>query len=371
MRHFSYFLFENYDVDVHSHNPLNPRRFLNRETDAALSYISEFPAGSCNFETCLEFFGSDMLNTLIACGVIRKEADCVLFDTPVFLREDASVLRSKMNTVALTLTDELEKCVPQIRSLCDEIKNGFPVELNLYHILCGNVFDGVFFDYLEQNNAVATSRAHTSGLDYLSIIYEQCEELDTYSDGLLCSYNRFANSCCALQSFGDANGNRHDFYRFFRLMEIGNLSAKFQTAQLLLGKCGSINKDEILLQVTNLIRCGSCSPSVLALLEHFGYAKEGMICVPVYTPDNQEIITKIAKTVEEHLGNIFIAELTALSKQVNITANKHGVSPGEIANELYHILFGSINGELVRRKIVAQPPYTSEEGRYLRSIQLY
>lgn len=32
MRHFSYFLFENFDADAHSHDPLNPRRFPNAET---------------------------------------------------------------------------------------------------------------------------------------------------------------------------------------------------------------------------------------------------------------------------------------------------------------------------------------------------
>ena len=136
MRHFSYFLFENFDADTHSHEPLNPRRFLNTETDVILSYIASFPAGTCDFETCSSIFGSDVLNTLKVGGVIKKERDHILFDTPIFLREDAAVLRSQMDAIARRLTDKLEKCIPQICSLCTAIDNGFSVELNLYHILC-------------------------------------------------------------------------------------------------------------------------------------------------------------------------------------------------------------------------------------------
>lgn len=370
MRHFSYFLFENFDADAHANDPLNPRRFLNADTDAVLSYVADLPAGSCDHAYCANAFGSDVLDTLIVGGIIKREKGCIMFDTPIFLREDAVVLRSKMDAIANKLTDKLEKCIPKIHSLCAKIRNGFSVELNLYHILCGMIFDGSFFDYLEHNDAVATSRPHTSGFDYLSVIYEQCRELDAYSDGLLCSYNRFANSHCALQSFGDANGNRHDFYRFFRLLETDKLPEKYHTAQRLLNECGNINKDEILCHVSNYVMHGSCSASVLALLEHFGYAKDGAISVPIYTAAESEIIDEIASVVETHLGKAFVAELTALSKQIDITANYHCVASGEIANELYHILFGSINEELVRRGIVAEPPYIPGEGRYFRCIQL-
>lgn len=371
MRRFSYFLFENFDADAHANNPLNPRRFLNTSTDEILSYIASFPAGSCNFEVCKDKFGSDALGVLISGGIIRRENDYVLFDTPIFLREDATALHTSMDIVANKLTNEIENCIPSIRELCSSISNGFSVETNLYHILCGMVFDGSFFDYLETNNAVATSRPHASGLDYLSVIYEKCSELDAYSDGLLCSYNRFANSCCALQSFGDANGNRHDFYRFFRLLETGNLPEQYHTAQQLLDECGNISKEEILYHISNYIKQGYCPASVLALLEHFGYVNDGVISVPTYTEADNEIIDAILDVIETHLGKIFVAELTSLSKEIAINANCHGVAYREIANELYHILFGSINEELVRRGIVAKPQYYPGEGRYLKSIQLF
>lgn len=370
MRHFSYFLYQNFDPDIHSENPLNPRHFQNAGTDAILSYIADFPAGACDYEKCSGVFGNDILNTLIAGGIIKREKNYVLFDTPIFLRKDAAVLQAKMDLAAGRLTDALEMYIPRICDLCAAIHNGFSIELNLYHVLCGMIFDGYFFDYLERCNAVATSRMHASGLDYLSIIYEKCPELDSYSDELLCSYNRFANSHCALQSFGDANGDRHDFYRFFRMLESGELPERYQTAKRLLDRCGSIGKDDILYHVSQYAKHGSCSAPVVALLEHFGYAKDGAISVPIYTSEDDKSIREIASTVETHLGELIAEELTTLSREIHITANSHGVSSGEIANELYHILFGSVNEELVRRGIVAHPPYISGEGRYYCSIQL-
>lgn len=279
------------------------------------------------------------------------------------------MLQERIPPIASTLTDDLEKCIPQIRSLCAGMHNGFPVEQNLYHILCGMVFDGAFFDYLERSNVVATSRMHISGLDYLSVIYEQCPELDAYSDGLLCSYNRFANSSCALQSFGDANGSRHDFYRFFRLLDAGDLPGQYCTAQLLWKQCG-FSKDEFLHHVSAYIRHGSCPDSVLALLEHFGYAENGMLSVPVYTAEDSAILNSITAAVELQLGSCFAAKLTELSGELDITASRHCVPLRETANELYHLLFGTINEELVRREIVAAPSYYPGEGRYRKCIQL-
>lgn len=75
--------------------------------------------------------------------------------------------------------------------------------MNLYHLLCGAVFDGDFFDYLRENQLLTTSRLHTSGVDYIITVYEKCPELSVFSNHLLCSYNRFCDGTRALQSFGE------------------------------------------------------------------------------------------------------------------------------------------------------------------------
>ena len=68
------------------------------------------------------------------------------------------------------------------------MNNGYNPEVNLYHLLCGYIFDGKVFDYLEEERLVTTSCVHKTGLDYLVIIYEDVNSLNEYSDQLLCSY---------------------------------------------------------------------------------------------------------------------------------------------------------------------------------------
>lgn len=369
MREFEYFLFENFDADKESRNPLNPRNILGKETDALLSEIVNKEA---SYIECCENHGAQLVQKLVDGGVLRKSGNRLFFDSPIFLREDAAVLHTQISSRASSLADLLERKSPEIRRCCAEITNGFPVELNLYHILCGMVFDGCFFDYLYSKGALATSRQHPSGLDYLSVIYEKCGELQSFSDGLLCSYNRFVNAKCSLQSFGDANGNRHDFYRFFRLMEQERLPEKYRDVEvLLMNSFGGADKDILLDEVVSLIQTGWCTPAAMALLEEFGYAQNGRICVPVFTSEYQSVIAEIEGIVEKSIGAAVVSTLLDLAGSLDITAVKHGVDKLEIANELYHIVFGSINEELVSRGIVAVPQRISGEGRYFKCIELY
>lgn len=295
-----------------------------------------------------------------------------MFDCPIFLQEDAAVLHREIASKASALINLLESGMEQIGTCCSRIDNGFSIEQNLYHILCGRVFDGDFFDYLCGKGVLATSRLHPSGLDYLNVIYEKCDELQALSDGLLCSYNRLVNHQCSLQSFGDAQGNRFDFYRLFRLMEQGNVPAKFKEAEALIQKAyGGADKDAILSEAAALIRTGRCAPAAMALLEKLGYVQNGIICVPVFVPKYQNHIRQIERIVESCLGEAMSDTLMKLAGSIDITAVRHGVNRLEIANELYHILFGSMNEELVARKIVAVPAYIPGEGRYQKCMVLY
>lgn len=369
MREFEYFLFENFDADEELNNPGNPRSFLGKATDALLTEVAQ-PQASYN--RCCEKHSTQLVRKLIDGGVLRKSGAGLAFDCPIFLREDAAVLHRSIASKASALVDLLQNSMTVIRDCCGKIENGFPVELNLYHILCGMIFDGDFFEYLSNKGALATSRQHPSGLDYLTVIYEKCEELQTLSDGLLCSYNRFVNAKCALQSFGDARGNRFDLYRFFRLMEQGKLPDKFRDAEaLLLDNFGCAGKDSLLDEAVSLAQTGGCAPAAMALFELFGYVQDGTICVPVYTPDHQKHILEIESIVEKSIGKAMSDTLIELAGTIDITAVKHGVNRMEIANELYHIVFGAINEELAARGIVAAPQYVSGEGRYFKCIELY
>lgn len=365
MRDFEYFLFENFDADKEANNPQNPRNFLGRDTGVILSEIAQNPKAGCSYDGLCSKYGALPVRRLMDGGVLRRCGKGLAFDCPVFLRGDAAVLHTEIASKASALADLLGPGLAEIRACCCKIDNGFSIELNLYHILCGMVFDGAFFDYLSAKGALAVSRQHPSGLDYLTVIYEKCTELQALSDGLLCSYNRFVNAKCSLQSFGDSQGNRFDFYRYFRLMEQGKLPPLDGSF------CAADKKDALLDETLSFIQTGRCAPAAEALLERFGYAQDNRICVPVYGAGHQKYIIEIENIVEQRLGEPMSAALTELAGSIDIAAVRHGVNPLEIANELYHILFGSINEELAARGIVAEPEYIPGEGRYFKCIQIY
>ncbi|MDE6219353.1 MAG: hypothetical protein K2G51_02785 [Lachnospiraceae bacterium] len=372
MKEFEYFLFENFDADHESQNPSNPRRIFGKETDAVLSVLAQQPANTCVYMDCCGQFGTDIVRKLVDGGILRRSGTAVVFDCPVFLREDAAVLQNGIATKSAMLANLLERNIKEIRACCGAIHNGFSVERNLYHILCGMVFDGSFFAYLSGKGVLAVSRKHPSGLDYLSVLYEKCEELQTLSDELLCSYNRLVNDKCSLQTFGDANGDRFDFYRFFRLMEREDIPGQYKEAKTLLYETyGGADKDALLSDVISLIQSGWCAPSARKLLEQFGYVQNGGVCVPIYTPEHQKYITEIEGVVERCLGEAMSETLIELAGSIDITAVRHGVNRLEIANELYHIMFGFLNEELVLRKIVAAPQQIPGEGRYFKCIEVY
>lgn len=363
MREFAYFLFENFDAEDEAQNPDNPRIFLGKEADHILSQVADGQRAACN---------TAAVDRLIRGGVLRCEKGKLFFDCPVFLKEDAAVLQDAVQEKVVCLADLIEMRLTEIRASCEKIQNGFSIEQNLYHILCGMIFDGQFFDYLSERGALAVSRVHPSGLDYLTVIYEKCEQLQRLSDGLLCSYNRLVNEKCSLQSFGDSQGNRFDFYRFFRLKEKGKLEHKFQKAETyFLEAFGKVDKELLLSQTVHLIQSEGCAPGAMKLLELFGYAEGGTISVPVYKAEHRKYIWEIAAILEEWIGNAVAQTLMDVSASIDITAVRHGVNVLEISNELYHIVFGSINEELALRGIVATPKFVSGEGRYLKCIEVY
>lgn len=370
MREFTYFLFENFDADKESQNPENPRSFLGKETDAIVSLVAQRPVNDASYQDCCNQFGTALVHKLIDGGILRLNGTALVFDSPIFLREDAVVLYNEIDVKAAALVGFLKNGFAEISMCCSEIKNGFSIEENLYHVLCGMIFDGHFFDYLSGRGALTTSRQHASGLDYLTVIYETCEELRALSNGSLCSYNRLANEQCAVQSFGDAQGSRFDFYRLFRHLERGNLPHKFKEAAALLVDSFD-GKNALLSEVVSIVQTGHCLAPAMELLELFGYVRNGTICVPVYRPEHQKWILEIERIVEHCLGEAMAKTLIELASTLNITAVAHGVNGFEIANELYHILFGAINEELVSQSIVACPQRIPDEGRYAKCIEVY
>lgn len=371
MRHFQYFLYENFDPDTLSKEQQNPRTVLRSPTDCVLSKMAEMPAFSYWYQDACADFSRALIDSLIDVGVIRVSNGFILFDTPIILQQDQAVLTKLLADRASRLADGIEQHKSELYSLAQAIKNGFDVRTNLYHILCGAVFDGCLFDALHREEILTTSRLHTSGLDYLIVIYEQCAELCNFSNQLLCSYNRLTDGVRSLQSFGDCAGNRFDFYRLFRLWEQNALQGKFLALSHILNgeDCASL-KGSLLLEVQKFVDTGICSHTCLSLLERFGYAKDGKLCVPVFRRNDQSVAQKISDMILTYFLDDMKEALLSSETGLALTCAAHGVSPMEIANELYHILFGLVNEILVSRRFVCTPVQYPGEGRYLKSIEV-
>ena len=370
MRIFHYFLFENFDPNQVRDHPGNPRRILSAPADALLSRVADFPPRACPSPLLREEFGSESVDRLIAAGALREEGGRLCFDTPVFLAEDAPALRRFAHEASAPLADRLWERREALWEIAGAVSSGFDPTVNLYFMLCGMVFDGLLFDRLSRRGSLAVSRPHASGLDYLSVIYEDCSSLQAFSDGLLCSYNRLTDGRTSLESFGDADGDRFDFYRCFRLRERGPLPERWEEAGKLLDQLPGGEERAFLLAHTRALLAGeACDGRCLRLLELFGYVRDGKICVPVFREEDTQSVLRLGALVEETIGSGLVRALLPEESTPDITAIRHGAAPLEVANELYHILFGGINESLAARGLVAAPPRLPGEGRYRKCIQ--
>ena len=125
----------------------------------------------------------------------------------------------------------------------------------------------------------------------------------------------------------------------------------------------------MLQETRKLLQGKGCQADCLASLNLFGYVENGNICVPVFSPEDMPAIEHLASLAEAYLDAEVERTLLEALDNLNVTAVLHGVPPKEIANELYHVLFGGINEEAVKRGLVAAPPDKPGEGRYLKCIE--
>ena len=368
-RRFSCFFFGDIEPST-AGKPDDPRLIQGERTDAILSWLIAEPENA-RFSAASRMFSAEHLQLLFACGVLRREDDRLLLDAPLFSSEDAPALRCLGEEQARRVFQALRGALPRMLDLCGALENGFPAQVNLYHTLCGMVMDGSMTDALADRGALALSRPRASGGDHLIILYENCPELQVFSDLLLCSWNRLDNGACALQSFGDANGVRFDAYRLFRLMQNGPLPSRFREAEPFIGKRTPAELRAWLPgEALRLILEGQCDSDALRLLELFGYAASGAVRAPVFRPQDAEIIGSVSALAENAAAEALTDALMRMQKDARLLSVRQGVSPPEIANELYHILFGCVNERLVAEGFAAAPPHFPGEGRYLRSIRI-
>lgn len=358
MRFHKYY-FENFPSDT-PFDGNNPRYVLSLAgVDSVLERIVESGPYSLTVE---DLDHAELVDALLRVDVLRLKNDKLGMAAPFFVGQDADILKDLSKKAAADIAAELLVRKERIIEIAERIDNGYPVERNLYHILCAYIFDGLLFDYLEENGLVTTSRVHRSGLDYLVILYEDTPCLNGYSDTLLCSYNRLVVNGKGFVSFGDSRGARNDFYRYQRRKESGLLPEQERNAI----PCSM----ETLIENFDRMADGEkVDRSYVEIYERFGYCRDGKVAVPVYDARSFEIANDLYAFVVEITKARVIHALTAIRRETRLLAIAHEVEGKDIANEIYHLIFGEVNELLVKSGLVSTPPYYPGEGRYFRSFE--
>ena len=364
-KQFSCYLYDQMEDEKEAANPDNPRNFMD-SLSPLISVMVSREAGALSYDELSAQFGSHYTDRMIRCGVLRREQQRVYLDTPVFLESDAGVLADHFASAADITADLIASCKQPLYELAGRINNGFSPERNLYHLLCGWSLDGAMIDRLVREDTISEGRPHPTGLEYLLILYEKNPALDAFSDRLLCSFNRCDRDGCALESFGDADGNRLDCFRYFRLKEQDKLTPAFDRIHEVMK---GLSASDLTQAAKALVSGQEADARAVRALEAFGYIRNGKPCVPVFTPEHNVIFYAIEELLEKLLLKPITDVFDSL-RDLRITPSLHRVPLKETANECWHILFGSINEALVNRGIVAAPEAYAGEGRYLRCIAL-
>ncbi|EGT3616239.1 hypothetical protein FHH43_08345 [Clostridium perfringens] len=308
---------------------------------------------------------------------------------PVFLEEDLKELDNYLCNIGNQIGDIIIENKAIIYNKIENLSSfsNFSKERLLYHIICDNIFDGTAIDFFGDKDIFCTSKNQPDNRDYLVIGYEEGEEIESYSNKLLCSSNNFSSKSFNFNSFGDSNGNRKDMYRFFRQSQqkLENITSfkevNLAYIKIIENKNREIAEDcgNLILKVLNFkvkyLDLNKKEKDLADFLIKINYlsldeVNEILKCdVPIFTKEDRIIIEEISSLVLnetlELIRNFFI-DFEKGNK--NLMALKHKVDIKEVANELWHQIFGLTNEYLVKNDFVEKPMDIKGEGRYLRSL---
>lgn len=384
--------------DIGTYDKFNPAYACNKEYAPEILYIiaSYKPFSICKFEIMKELNieenkFDDVISSLKLINAIDENEKGYKINFPTFLEKDIVNMDRHLNNIGEVVGDKiisLKKIIYEKLSSLTNYKT-FTNERLLYHIICDKIFDGTAFDFFEAKKVFCTSKLQKGNRDYIIVAYEDSSIVDKYSNELLCSSNNYRAGDFIFNSFGDSNGARKDVYRFFRLVQKGlENTSPFYDLNLsyikvidgankdIAKRCGeliydvynnSINYDELIEQDKNL----------LTFLNEINYItindedKSISVNIPIFQSNDKVIINEISDIV---LLNIFpIVKDTFENFESNVpdlTGVMHKVDIKEIANELWHQIFGATNEYLVKKFFVHKPECVNGEGRYLRSLYI-
>lgn len=305
----------------------------------------------------------------------------------IIFNEDLQEIDVFSKSLALKISSLIHEKKATIQNLSKKLASAeyFDSDELLYHIIGCDILDGSAIETLDSLGLIKTSKEQKGNRDYILFGFEKCPKVDDFSKNILCSCNNYRTSKLSFISFGDADGNRNDFYRFCR--QLSSQVNQIETSQdikssymRLLEKANETIGERCASMILKIIKAGmlhsGCTDDereIINYLLSFGYIKLDAeyykIAVPVFYPQDREVIREIHDLLMDMILPVLKEDFQ--NANIKISAINHGVDIKEILNEMWHQVFGNINENLVIKKIIKTPDYFKGEGRYLKAIWIY
>ena len=384
--------------EVGNYDHYNPAYVCNKEHTPEILYIISLnePFSISKYEIAnilniSEKIFDDIINNLQLIKAIEVKDNTYRINFPIFLEKDVIKMENYLSNIAEVMGDKIISLrnVLNKNLLNLECVKYHSKERILYHIICDYIFDGAAFDFFTERNIFCTSKLQPGNRDYIIVGYEDSKVVETHSNKLLCSSNNYRSSGFVFNSFGDSNGSRKDIYRFFRLIQKSiDTSTPFHDLNIaynrviddmnkeIVRSCGELISN-ILYKNTDYTQLTEKEKNLVSFLKELEYVDINaadnsiLINVPLFYASEKAIIEDISDTI---LSEVFpVVREVFENFQTNasdLTAVSHKVDIKEIANELWHQIFGSANEYLVKKGFVALPHNIDGEGRYMRSLTI-
>lgn len=332
----------------------------------------------------------NVISSLQNINLIDVKDNTYKVNFPVFLEKDLVILDRKLENIGNIIGDKIinnsELIYSKIKGLTST--STFSKERLLYHIICDSIFDGTAFDYFSETDLFCISKSQPGNRDYIVIAYEDNKNVEAHSNNLLCSSNNFRTNRFNFNSFGDSNGNRKDMYRVFRITQQSLENAtNYESLNLSYIKILDVKNREISEQCGELIlkihdtnviyeELTDTEKYLATFLIELNYLKIDeksnflRLEVPIIKESDIAIIDELSLIILDDIFDVVKDLFSSFEVGTSdLTAIKHEVNIKEIANELWHQIFGLTNEYLGTVGFVESPNHIVGEGRYLKSFR--
>jgi len=385
-----------YDTYVGEYDEYNPRYVLNKTGVPEILYVitSNNPyslsAEDISEKTDIDsYLCKEAIKALCKINAISIRDNKYKVNFPAFLESDIELLGWFNLEVGKVLGDKIISLSNEFDDKMSKLScyGKHDIRILRYYVIGNCTLDGGAIDFLAGKGIITTSKLQPGDRDYLIIGYEESENVKEYSDNLLCSCNNYRTDKIEFCSFGDSMGNRKDMFRFFKRVQ-KNLekATEHKTLNLSYIRLNEYINQRIAKECERLIlksteedmyytALKSEEKETIDFLKELGYLnfddeQSKINCiVPIFNHEDSKIIEEISDIISTGIFETVKNTIDNLNKNLpDLTPLKHGVEFKDIANELWHLMFGATNEYLVNSGFFDSPKYRDGEGRYFQFL---